>query len=170
MVLSHDLRDHNAPSNLEHISALLRKKEPPILKGLLVHKKLGNKYLLLKPHLDNKAITVSSNANSEKQNDPTMTISKGIKSNDKKLTDQSDVPRSRKKRFVFSSLRNIAVPISIFHYLGFLPMRVPGLPFHIDPGLPDYTVYEPYNEIHYPEEPIRNRSIYNKRKKKQKKY
>ena len=26
-------------------------------------------------------------------------------------------------------------------------MRIPGLPYHIDPGVPDYTKYRPVNDI-----------------------
>jgi len=66
--------------------------------------------------------------------------------------------RHRDKRKVFK-LRNVALPLSIFHYLGFLPMRIPGMPYHIDPGLPDYTPYEPYNKLGYKETPLRNRSV-----------
>lgn len=67
----------------------------------------------------------------------------------------------RDKRKIFK-LRNVALPLSIFHYLGFLPMRIPGMPYHIDPGLPDYTPYKPYNQLSYQEPPLRNRGKYKK--------
>jgi len=70
----------------------------------------------------------------------------------------------RDKRKIFK-LRNVALPLTIFHYMGFMPMRIPGMPYHVDPGLPDYNPYKPYNTLDYQEPPLRNRSKYDRRKR-----
>lgn len=133
---------------LQRVAAALRKKEP-IVKGFLVDKDTSHKYLLLKPKKANKVISLLNLPGMHQR-----LQEKSSKSRTKR--DLKSVPHSREKRYVFK-IRNIAVPLSIFHYLGFLPMRVPGLPYHVDPGLPDYTPYEPYNELDYPEPALRNR-------------
>lgn len=57
-------------------------------------------------------------------------------------------PHSRQKRFIVGSkLRTIAVPLSIFNFLGFLPVRVPGLPYHNDLPSPDYSYYNTIHEL-----------------------
>jgi len=159
IVLPHIITENVKPNTtvIENAVKRLHKKEG-YAKGLLVNKDLGNKFLLLKPHKGNKVITLK-HINAER---------KTSKQTDK--LDRSSKPHSRKKRFIFGGLRNIAVPLTIFHYLGFMPMRVPGLPFHEDPGLPDYTVYEPYNDLSYPEEPVYSRSFLRRRKRKNKYY
>ncbi|KAF2364224.1 hypothetical protein FHG87_005018 [Trinorchestia longiramus] len=158
VVLPHGLQATAAAATkdtlaLRSISAGLQKKEPPVIKGLLVNKNIGDKIRLIKAQNARKVIDLrkvpgmisSSNKKNEFYN------SKNPQSEVK-----DDKLLSRKKRFI--SLRNVALPLSIFHYLGFLPMRVPGVPYHIDPGLPDYTVYEPYNDLAYPDPPVRSRS------------
>lgn len=55
----------------------------------------------------------------------------------------------RQKRFISpKKLRIIAVPLSVFNFLGFLPVRVPGLPYHRDLPPPDYTYYNTQYEIY----------------------
>lgn len=58
-------------------------------------------------------------------------------------------PHSRQKRFLSKTgkLRTIVVPLSIFNFLGFLPMRVPGLPYHNDLPSPDYSYYNTIHEL-----------------------
>ncbi|XP_076048085.1 uncharacterized protein LOC143029263 isoform X2 [Oratosquilla oratoria] len=76
---------------------------------------------------------------------PTSLISSSSSSSSS--TSSSLTPHHRQKRFIGHNIRSLAVPISIFNYLGYLPIRIPGLPYHIDPPLPDYTVYRPVHNI-----------------------
>ena len=140
----------HASSKLEDKIKLLHKKEG-LVKGMLVNENLGQKYFTLKRHNANKVISLKH------LNEKIPKVKNSVS--------KSSIPKSRQKRFIFGSLRNIAVPLTIFHYLGFMPMRVPGLPYHIDPGLPDYTVYEPYNDLSYPEDPLYSRSHLNGRRR-----
>ncbi|XP_066980359.1 uncharacterized protein [Macrobrachium rosenbergii] len=68
-------------------------------------------------------------------------------------TPTSDVARHhRQKRFVTPyKLRLIAVPVSIFNYLGFLPIKIPGLPYHDELPPPDYTYYNTMHDLRTPE-------------------
>ncbi|XP_064094986.1 uncharacterized protein LOC135207263 [Macrobrachium nipponense] len=61
----------------------------------------------------------------------------------------SDVTRHhRQKRFVTPyKLRLIAVPVSIFNYLGFLPIKIPGLPYHDELPPSDYTYYNTMHDL-----------------------
>lgn len=43
--------------------------------------------------------------------------------------------------------RKFILPTIIQNFMGFLPIRVPGLPYHIDPGSPDEYEYRPVNSI-----------------------
>lgn len=62
-----------------------------------------------------------------------------------------DIPHRRHKRFILGNkLRSIAVPLSVFNFLGFLPVRVPGLPYHNDLPSPDYSHYDTTYEIYIP--------------------
>lgn len=62
-----------------------------------------------------------------------------------------DKPHRRQKRFILGNkLRTIAVPLSVFNFLGFLPVRVPGLPYHNDLPSPDYSYYNTMYEIYVP--------------------
>lgn len=71
----------------------------------------------------------------------------------KKKNNPKEKPHYRRqKRHTFrTKLRSIVVPLSVFHFLGFLPMRVPGLPYHNDLPSPDYYYYNTmYDFHHYP--------------------
>lgn len=58
----------------------------------------------------------------------------------------------RQKRFTFKNkLRSIAVPLSVFNFLGFLPVRVPGLPYHEDLPSPDHSYYNTMHEVYIPQ-------------------
>nr|XP_045620735.1 uncharacterized protein LOC123771943 [Procambarus clarkii]XP_045620736.1 uncharacterized protein LOC123771943 [Procambarus clarkii] len=60
-------------------------------------------------------------------------------------------PLKRQKRFIMEKdLRSFVVPLSIFNYLGFLPVRVPGLPYHSELPSPDYSYYETTYDIKTP--------------------
>ncbi|XP_068219784.1 uncharacterized protein [Palaemon carinicauda] len=60
----------------------------------------------------------------------------------------SDNQHHRQKRFIHPyKLRLIAVPVSIFNYLGFLPIKIPGLPYHDDLPPPDYTYYNTVQDL-----------------------
>lgn len=67
----------------------------------------------------------------------------------RKTTSPADKPHSRQKRFLTKTgkLRTIVIPLSIFNFLGFLPMRVPGLPYHSELPPPDYTYYNTIHEL-----------------------
>ncbi|XP_063598851.1 uncharacterized protein LOC134775302 [Penaeus indicus] len=67
----------------------------------------------------------------------------------RKAVSAADKPHSRQKRFLskVGKLRTIVVPLSIFNFLGFLPMRVPGLPYHNELPPPDYTYYNTIHEL-----------------------
>ena len=78
---------------------------------------------------------------------------------DNEARENGVVEGSRRKRSLFKKLskgldmlgptgtRHLAVTIALFNYLGYLPMRVPGVPYHIDTGSPDYNPYNIYNEF-----------------------
>jgi len=55
----------------------------------------------------------------------------------------------RSKRFLLpkQKYRVVAVPLSVFNFLGFLPVRIPGLPFHNDLPSPDYNPYRTTHEV-----------------------
>ena len=166
VLLHHSLHYSDAQSfdsaDVRKVAATLNKKEP-IVKGILIEKEFGNKFFLIKPQNANKVISLNNlDSSSRLQNRNSKEKSKTNQISEISQS-KSNIPHSRQKRFIFK-LRNIALPLSIFHYLGFLPMRVPGLPYHVDPGLPDYTKYEPYNELVYPEPALRNRSYRRKKK------
>ncbi|MPC49610.1 hypothetical protein E2C01_043418 [Portunus trituberculatus] len=58
---------------------------------------------------------------------------------------------TRQKRYTLKyKIRSIAVPLSVFNFLGFLPVRVPGLPFHNDLPSPDYSHYETKYDVYVP--------------------
>lgn len=60
-------------------------------------------------------------------------------------------PHKRQKRSTFGKkLRAFVLPLSIFNYLGFLPVRVPGLPYHSELPSPDYSYYDTVYEIKTP--------------------
>lgn len=62
-----------------------------------------------------------------------------------------DSVHSRQKRYTLKhKLRSIAVPLSVFNFLGFLPVRVPGLPYHNDLPSPDYSHYETKYDVFVP--------------------
>ncbi|XP_047484721.1 uncharacterized protein LOC125036272 isoform X2 [Penaeus chinensis] len=67
----------------------------------------------------------------------------------RKAVSAANKPHSRQKRFLskVGKLRTIVVPLSIFNFLGFLPMRVPGLPYHDELPPPDYTYYNTIHEL-----------------------
>ncbi|XP_063886072.1 uncharacterized protein LOC135114220 [Scylla paramamosain] len=57
----------------------------------------------------------------------------------------------RQKRYTLKyKIRSIAVPLSVFNFLGFLPVRVPGLPYHNDLPSPDYSRYETKYDVYVP--------------------
>lgn len=57
----------------------------------------------------------------------------------------------RYKRYTLKhKLRSIAVPLSVFNFLGFLPVRVPGLPYHNDLPSPDYRKYNTKYDVYIP--------------------
>ena len=57
----------------------------------------------------------------------------------------------RQKRYTLKyKLRSIAVPLSVFNFLGFLPVRVPGLPYHNDLPSPDYSRYNTKHDVFVP--------------------
>ncbi|KAK4323975.1 hypothetical protein Pmani_005362 [Petrolisthes manimaculis] len=67
----------------------------------------------------------------------------------------------RQKRFTFKNkLRSIAVPLSVFNFLGFLPVRVPGLPYHNDLPSPDYSYYNTMHEVYVPQHYRRRKGYY----------
>lgn len=47
-----------------------------------------------------------------------------------------------------TAIRSLAVPISLFNYLGYLPMRLPGVPYHVDSGSPDKHPYDIINRFY----------------------
>jgi len=61
---------------------------------------------------------------------------------------------SRSKRFLppKQKWRAVGVPVSVFNFLGFLPVRIPGLPFHKDLPSPEYQTYRTTHEM-----PLRRR-------------
>ncbi|KAL7641137.1 UNVERIFIED_CONTAM: hypothetical protein RMT77_008275 [Armadillidium vulgare] len=48
-----------------------------------------------------------------------------------------------------NSVRMIAIPISLFNFLGYLPVRLPGVPYHIDSGSPDNNPYDVVNHFYH---------------------
>ncbi|XP_018009111.1 uncharacterized protein LOC108666706 [Hyalella azteca] len=168
VLLPHDLSTAEGSKDsmsLRRVSAGLLKKEPPLLKGILLPEDIGDKILLVKPGDAGKVIDLRAvpgmDAKSRTKNNAfynALVPKSGSKQATPNPPTEARQPKllSRQKRFL--TLRTIAVPLTIFHYLGFLPMRVPGVPYHEDPGLPDYQVYEPYNDLVYPDAPIRSRN------------
>lgn len=80
-------------------------------------------------------------------------VKNGKKNNYIKYTSEktlSQQPHSRSKRFWLGpkqKLRSVAVPVSIFHFLGFLPLQIPGLPYHTDLPNPDRYPYQTTHDI-----------------------
>ncbi|XP_050713064.1 uncharacterized protein LOC126996549 [Eriocheir sinensis] len=63
---------------------------------------------------------------------------------------KKNVHRRQKRYTIKHKLRSIAVPLSVFNFLGFLPVRVPGLPYHNELPSPDYGHYETKYDVYVP--------------------
>ena len=67
-----------------------------------------------------------------------------------RLTDSTQAHKRQKRYTLRYKIRSIAVPLSVFNFLGFLPVRVPGLPYHNDLPSPDYARYETKYDVYVP--------------------
>lgn len=63
---------------------------------------------------------------------------------------KKNVHKRQKRYTIKQKLRSIAVPLSVFNFLGFLPVRVPGLPYHDELPSPDYGQYETKYDVYVP--------------------
>lgn len=69
---------------------------------------------------------------------------------DRRKDSKKNVHRRQKRYTLKTKLRSIAVPLSVFNFLGFLPVRVPGLPYHNELPSPDYGHYETKYDVYIP--------------------